>query len=116
MKKLIAIIPILYLSKLYQPGEEIPASDNTMVEAWLDNKAVEWVENDTMVEDVNDKENEDDNKTVDEEEPENQEDKENKETETSAENEDTDYQEDVNEDSTGEQEPKQSTITRRNKK
>ncbi|WOO34943.1 hypothetical protein R2R35_14170 [Anaerocolumna sp. AGMB13020] len=116
MKKLIAIIPILYLAKLYQPGEEIPASDNTMVEAWLGNKAAEWVENNTMVEDTRDNENEDVNETVDEEEPENQEDKENKEAETSTENEDTDNQEDINVDSSGEQEVKQSTITRRNKK
>jgi hypothetical protein len=44
MKKLIAKIPILYLTKQYKPGEEIPANDPDMVEAWLENNAASWVE------------------------------------------------------------------------
>lgn len=42
MKKLIALLPILYLSKQYAPGDEIPASNQAMVEAWLENNAAIW--------------------------------------------------------------------------
>lgn len=42
MKKLIALLPILYLSKQYAPGDEIPASNPAMVEAWLENNAAIW--------------------------------------------------------------------------
>lgn len=44
MRKLIAKIPILYLTKLYKQGEEIPASDSVMVKAWLENEAAAWEE------------------------------------------------------------------------
>ena len=33
--KIIAIHPILYLSKQYKVGDELPANDHEMVEAWL---------------------------------------------------------------------------------
>lgn len=42
MKKLIAIYPILYLSKQYEVGDELPANDLKMVEAWLDAETAEW--------------------------------------------------------------------------
>lgn len=44
MKKLIAIIAILYLSHQYKPGEELPANDPEMVKAWLDAKSAYWKE------------------------------------------------------------------------
>ncbi len=34
MSKLIAKVPIYYKGKQYIPGEEIPADDTKMVEAW----------------------------------------------------------------------------------
>lgn len=36
--KLIAIYPILYRSHQYEIGEELPADDSEMVQAWLDAK------------------------------------------------------------------------------
>lgn len=42
MVKLIALIPILYLSKLYQPGEELPANNPDIIQAWIENKAAVW--------------------------------------------------------------------------
>jgi hypothetical protein len=33
--KIIATHPILYLSKQYKVGDELPANDHEMVEAWL---------------------------------------------------------------------------------
>lgn len=44
MKKLIALIAILYLSHQYKPGEELPANDPEMVKAWLDAKSAYWKE------------------------------------------------------------------------
>ncbi len=44
MKQLIALVPILYLTKYYKAGEEIPASDPDMVKAWLENNAAAWRE------------------------------------------------------------------------
>ena len=52
MKKLIAIYPILYLSKQYEPGETLPANNQAMVDAWLEAKTAEWRdEGDVLVED-----------------------------------------------------------------
>ena len=44
MRKLIAIYPILYLSKQYDIGEELIANNPEMVRAWLDAGTAEWVE------------------------------------------------------------------------
>lgn len=44
MKRLIAKRKILYLSKEYQPGEELPVSDPVMVEAWLQANSARWDE------------------------------------------------------------------------
>jgi len=43
MEKLVARIPILYLSRQYKVGDELPASDANMVQAWLDAKSAAWV-------------------------------------------------------------------------
>lgn len=43
--KLIAIYPILYRSRQYEIGEELPADDSEMVQAWLDAKTAVWQEN-----------------------------------------------------------------------
>ena len=40
MEKLIATYPILYLSKQYEVGDELPANDPKMVEAWLEAKTL----------------------------------------------------------------------------
>lgn len=40
--KLIAIYPILYRSHQYEIGEELPADDSEMVQAWLDAKTAIW--------------------------------------------------------------------------
>ena len=40
--KLIAIYPILYRSRQYEIGEELPADDSEMVQAWLDAKTAVW--------------------------------------------------------------------------
>lgn len=42
MKQLIAKRKILYLSKEYQPGEELPISDSIMVAAWLQADSARW--------------------------------------------------------------------------
>lgn len=44
MNKLIALVPILYLSKLYSRGETLPAGDTVMVEAWIENNSAKWTE------------------------------------------------------------------------
>lgn len=42
--KLVAIYPILYRSHQYEIGEELPADDPEMVQAWLDAKTAVWQE------------------------------------------------------------------------
>lgn len=44
MRRLIAKRKILYLSKEYQLGEELPASDPNIVEAWLQAGSARWDE------------------------------------------------------------------------
>ena len=44
MKRLIATYPILYLATQYAVGDEIPASNPKMVEAWLNAGTAEWRE------------------------------------------------------------------------
>lgn len=42
-KVLVAQVYILYLAHHYRPGEEIPANDLDMVNAWLEAGSVQWV-------------------------------------------------------------------------
>ena len=42
MEKLIATYPILYLSKQYEIGDELPANDPKMVDAWLEAETAVW--------------------------------------------------------------------------
>lgn len=42
MKKLIAKRPVLYLGRMYDAGDTLPANDQKMVTAWLDAKSAEW--------------------------------------------------------------------------
>lgn len=42
MKRLIAERPVLYLGHMYDPGDTLPASDGTMVAAWLRAKSAKW--------------------------------------------------------------------------
>ena len=42
MERLIAVNPILYLSRQYKVGDEIPASDPVMVQAWLEAGSAVW--------------------------------------------------------------------------
>lgn len=45
MKKLIALYPVLYLSKQYSVGDELPANNESMVSAWLEAGTAQWIEN-----------------------------------------------------------------------
>lgn len=40
--KLVAIYPILYRSHQYEIGDNLPADDAEMVQAWLDAKTAAW--------------------------------------------------------------------------
>lgn len=42
MKKLIAKRPVLYLGRMYNAGNTLPANDQKMVTAWLNAKSAEW--------------------------------------------------------------------------
>lgn len=42
MKKLIAKRPVLYMGRMYDAGDTIPANDQKMVTAWLNAKSAEW--------------------------------------------------------------------------
>lgn len=42
-KVLVALVYILYNSKQYAPGDELPANDAGMVEAWLEAKTAAWI-------------------------------------------------------------------------
>ena len=42
MKKLIAQRPVLYLGRMYDAGDTLPANDQKMVTAWLNAKSAEW--------------------------------------------------------------------------
>lgn len=42
MKKLIAKRPVLYLGRMYDAGDTLPANDQKMVTAWLNAKSTEW--------------------------------------------------------------------------
>ena len=42
MDKLIALIPILYKNKQYEPGEELPSDDAAYVQAWEEAGSAAW--------------------------------------------------------------------------
>ncbi|MDO5391026.1 MAG: hypothetical protein Q4F24_08085 [Eubacteriales bacterium] len=42
MEKLVATHYILHLSKQYEPGDELPASDESMVNAWISAGTAMW--------------------------------------------------------------------------
>ena len=42
MKKLIAKRPVLYLGRMYDLGDTLPANDQKMVTAWLNAKSAAW--------------------------------------------------------------------------
>lgn len=42
MKKLIAKRTVLYLGRMYDAGDTLPANDQKMVTAWLNAKSAEW--------------------------------------------------------------------------
>lgn len=44
MATLKANIPILLANTQYQPGEDLPANDTALVEAWIESGAAEWAE------------------------------------------------------------------------
>ena len=46
--RLIAVYPILYRSRQYWVGEELPADDAGMVQAWIEAGTAAWVEPDTQ--------------------------------------------------------------------
>ena len=47
MKKLIAKQSILFESKLYAPGAELPTKNTGMVEAWIEAGTAIWIEDET---------------------------------------------------------------------
>ena len=50
MQKLIAKAPILFESKIYEVGSELPTKNPQIVEAWVEAKTAVWIENDVPVE------------------------------------------------------------------
>lgn len=48
MKKLIAKRPVLYLGRMYDPGDTLPANDQRMVTAWLNAKSAAWSRQETQ--------------------------------------------------------------------
>ena len=44
MGQLIAVFPILFESRNYKPGDELPTHNSRLVEAWLSNGAAVWKE------------------------------------------------------------------------
>ena len=56
MEKLIATYPILYLSKQYEVGDELPANDPKMVKAWLEAKTAVWKDSSSDTEEDSDTE------------------------------------------------------------
>lgn len=46
--RLIAAYPILYRSRQYWVGEELPADDAGMVQAWIEAGTAAWVDPDTQ--------------------------------------------------------------------
>ena len=46
-KKLVAMYPILYLSRQYKVGEILPANNHDMVEAWLEAGTAKWIADET---------------------------------------------------------------------
>lgn len=46
MKQLIAKAPILFESKIYEVGEELPTKNPQIVEAWVEAGTAVWKEND----------------------------------------------------------------------
>ena len=44
MQKLTAKTSILFESKLYHPGDELPANNPAMVEAWLEAGTAVWID------------------------------------------------------------------------
>lgn len=44
MRKLIALVPILFESKLYGVGTELPTHNTAMVDAWIEAKTAVWKE------------------------------------------------------------------------
>ena len=47
MQKLTAQQSILFESKLYAPGDELPAHNASMVEAWLAARTAAWIDDET---------------------------------------------------------------------
>lgn len=50
MRKLKALTSILYLSKLYLPGEELPTNNASMVDAWISAGTAVWTEGEQNIE------------------------------------------------------------------
>ena len=48
MQKLTAKASILFESKIYKPGEELPANNPAMVEAWLEAGTAVWIDPETI--------------------------------------------------------------------
>ena len=44
MRKLVAKRPVLYRSTQYRAGDALPADNQAMVDAWLEAKSAEWVD------------------------------------------------------------------------
>lgn len=42
--KLVATRPVLYRSTQYKKGDRLPADNQAMVDAWLEAKSAEWID------------------------------------------------------------------------
>lgn len=49
MQRLVATAAILYQSKLYAPGDELPANNSSMVDAWLEAGTAVWTEEESNI-------------------------------------------------------------------
>lgn len=46
MRRLIALRPVLYLSKQYSAGDSLPVNNPVMVDAWIKADSARWVDED----------------------------------------------------------------------
>jgi len=46
--RLTAILPVLYCSRQYKPGDTLPGTDERTVEAWLESGAARWIDEESV--------------------------------------------------------------------
>ena len=46
--RLTAILPVLYRSRQYKPGDTLPGTDEATVTAWLESGAARWIDEESV--------------------------------------------------------------------